>query len=82
MPPPGKIFKSKHTDSRKRAREKLQRELEESLAHRSRQIFAAIFAWGQPNPAAPLFFCPSSIRVKNLLSSAELAAYEGDEKFG
>jgi hypothetical protein len=56
MPPPGKIFKSKHTDSRKRAREKLQRELEESLAHRSRQIFAAIFAWGQPNPAAPLFF--------------------------
>jgi len=27
LPPPGKIFKSKKTESRKRAKEKLQREL-------------------------------------------------------
>jgi hypothetical protein len=31
LPPPGKIFKSKKDESRKRAREKLQKELKEAL---------------------------------------------------
>jgi hypothetical protein len=31
LPPPGKVFKSKAKDSRKRAKEKLQRELDETL---------------------------------------------------
>jgi hypothetical protein len=36
LPPPGKIFKSKRKDSRKRAKEKLQRELVETLPRNSR----------------------------------------------
>jgi hypothetical protein len=36
LPPPGKVIKSKHKDSRKRAKEKLQRELEEALPRHSR----------------------------------------------
>jgi len=36
LPPPGKVFKSKARDSRKRAKEKLQRELDETLSRHSR----------------------------------------------
>ena len=35
LPPPSKVFKSKHKDSRKRAKEKLQREIDESLRRQS-----------------------------------------------
>jgi hypothetical protein len=35
LPPPGKIIKSKKNDSRKRAKEKLQKELKESLSRKS-----------------------------------------------
>ena len=35
LPPPGKIFKSKRKDSRKRAKEKLQREVDETLPRQS-----------------------------------------------
>jgi len=35
IPPPAKIFKSKKDDSRKRAKEKLQRELKQSLPNKS-----------------------------------------------
>jgi len=35
LPPPGKIFKSKKTDRRKRAKEKLRRELKETLRLKS-----------------------------------------------
>jgi len=36
LPPPSKVFKSKHKDSRKRAKEKLQREIDETLPRHSR----------------------------------------------
>ena len=36
LPPPGKIFKSKRKDSRKRAKEKLQREIDETLPRHTR----------------------------------------------
>jgi hypothetical protein len=35
MPPPGKIFQSKKSESRKRAKEKLQRELSSSRPQKS-----------------------------------------------
>ena len=35
LPPPGKIFKSKRNISRKQAKEKLQKELKESVQHKS-----------------------------------------------
>jgi hypothetical protein len=35
LPPPSKVFKSKHKDRRKRAKEKLQRELNETLLRHS-----------------------------------------------
>ncbi len=35
IPPPGKVFKSKRNDTRKRAKEKLQQELKESGRHKS-----------------------------------------------
>ena len=35
IPPPGKVFKSKKTDSRKRSKEKLEQELKESVSHKS-----------------------------------------------
>jgi len=33
LPPPAKVFKSKKSESRKRARERLRREIEESQAN-------------------------------------------------
>jgi len=36
LPPPGKVFKSKHKDSRKRAKEKLQREIDETSPRHTR----------------------------------------------
>ena len=36
LPPPSKVFKSKRKDSRKRAKEKLQREIDETLPRPSR----------------------------------------------
>jgi len=35
LPPPGKIFKSKKSESRQRAREKLRQEVKESVARKS-----------------------------------------------
>ena len=35
IPPPGKIFKSKKTERRKRAKEELRQELRESLTRKS-----------------------------------------------
>jgi len=35
LPPPGKVFKSKQIDQRKRAKEKLRRELKETLPPKS-----------------------------------------------
>jgi hypothetical protein len=35
LPPPSKVFKSRHQDSRKRAKEKLQREIDETLPRHS-----------------------------------------------
>ena len=36
LPPPSKVFRSKDKDSRKRAKEKLQREIDETLPRHSR----------------------------------------------
>jgi hypothetical protein len=35
IPPPGKVFKSKRNDNRKRSKEKLEQELKESVSYKS-----------------------------------------------
>ena len=59
IPPPGKVFRDKKEDSRKRSKDELRQDLKKSLLA---QIFLIVLCdlhieRGQSNQACPLFFC-------------------------